>query len=60
MRFRKEYMNIYFVAAALIAAFAFMAISTWSVLGDINDQTSTDLAVDRAVDKCWDEKNLDK
>jgi hypothetical protein len=58
--FKKEYRNIYLVSAILIAAFIFMAVSTWKVFGEVNGQTSADLAVDRAVDKCWDEKNLDQ
>ncbi|WP_345969717.1 MULTISPECIES: hypothetical protein [Sulfurimonas] len=58
--FKKEYMNIYFVTAVLVAAFAFMAISTWDIVGDVNEQTSADLAIDRQVDACWDENNLDE
>ncbi|MBD3801528.1 MAG: hypothetical protein IE886_08860 [Campylobacterales bacterium] len=58
--FKKEYMNIYVVTAALVAAFAFMAISTWDIIGEVNEQTSADLAIDRQVDACWDKNNLDE
>jgi len=58
--FKKEYMNIYLVTAILVAAFAFMAISTWNIVGNVNNQTSADLAIDQEVDKCWADKNLDK
>jgi len=58
MIFKKEYMNIYLVTAILVAAFAFMIISTWDIVGDVNEQTSADLAIDRQVDACWDEKDL--
>jgi len=58
--FKKEYMNIYLVTAILVAAFAFMAISTWNIVGNVNNQTSADLAIDQDVDKCWADKNLDK
>lgn len=60
MLFKKEYMNIYLVTAILVAAFAFMAISTWNIVGNVNNQTSADLAIDQEVDKCWADKNLDK
>lgn len=60
MLFKKEYRNIYLVAAILIAAFAFMAISTWNVFNTISGETSADLAIDRQVDKCWEDNNLDK
>ena len=57
--FKKEYRNIYLVAAILIAAFAFMAISTWDIFNKVSGETSADLAVDRQVDKCWADNNLD-
>jgi hypothetical protein len=60
MIFKKEYRNIYLVAAIIVAAFAFMAISTWDVFTSISGQTSVDLAIDRQVDKCWADNNLDK
>ena len=60
MIFKKEYKNIYLVTAIMVAAFVFMAISTWDVAGSVNNQTSVDLAIDRAVDKCWEDNNLDK
>jgi hypothetical protein len=58
--FKKEYRNIYLVGAIIIAAFIFMAVSTWHIFNDISGQTSADLAIDRAVDKCWEDNNLDK
>ena len=59
MLFKKEYRNIYLVAAILIAAFAFMGISTWDIFNRISGETSADLAIDRQVDKCWEDNNLD-
>ena len=60
MLFKKEYKNIYLVTAILVAAFAFMAISTWDIFNKVSGETSADLAIDRQVDKCWEENNLDK
>jgi len=59
MLFKKEYRNIYLVGAILIAAFAFMAISTWDIFNRVSGETSADLAIDRQVDKCWEDNNLD-
>lgn len=58
MKFKKEYMNIYLVSAMMIAAFAFMAITTLQVFNEVSGQTSADLAIDRAVDQCWEEHGL--
>jgi len=60
MKLNKDYKNIYLVAGIIVAAFAFMAISTWGVLGEVNNETSQDIAIDQAVDKCWEDQNLDK
>ncbi len=60
MLIKKEYMNIYLVSGIMVACFAFMAISTWGVSGNINSETSMDLAIDRAVDKCWEKNHLDE
>jgi hypothetical protein len=60
MLLKKEYMNIYFVTAVLAAAFIFMAVSTWNVVGHVNGQTSVDLAIDHQVDQCWAKHKLDQ
>lgn len=58
MLFKKEYMNIYLVTAIMVAAFAFMVISTWQIFGEVSGQTSADLAIDKQVDECWEENDL--
>jgi len=60
MLFKKKYRNIYLVGAIIIAGFIFMGVSTWQVFSDVSTKTSADLAIDRQVDKCWEENNLDK
>lgn len=58
MLLKKEYMNIYLVSAILVAAFAFMIISTWKIFSDVSNQTSADLAIDRQVDACWEKSTV--
>lgn len=58
--FKKEYMNIYLVTAIIVAAFAFMIISTWQIFGEVSGQTSADIAIDKQVDACWEANKLDK
>lgn len=58
MLFKKEYMNIYLVTAIIVAAFAFMIVSTWKIFGEVSGQTSADIAIDKQVDECWEEKDL--
>lgn len=60
MKFNKQYMNIYLVSAFMIAAFAFMIISTLQVFNEVSGQTSADLAVDRAVDQCWEKHGINE
>lgn len=60
MIFNKKNYNIYLVTAIMVAAFAFMAVSTWQVFNEVNNETSVDLAIDRQVDQCYEkmeEKN---
>jgi TRAP-type C4-dicarboxylate transport system permease small subunit len=58
MLLKKEYMNIYLVSAILIAAFAFMIVSTWKIFSDVSEQTSADLAIDRQLDACWEKNDI--
>lgn len=60
MIFKKEYRNIYLVTAIMVAAFAFMILSTWNIFGKVSGETSVDIAIDKAVDQCWEEQKLDE
>lgn len=57
---KKEYMNIYLVGAVITAAFIFMIVSTWKIFNDVGNQSSVDIAIDKTIDGCWEEKNLDE
>ncbi len=58
MILKKEYMNIYLVTAIIVAAFVFMLVSTWKIVGDVSTQSSMDMAIDRQVDACWEKNEL--
>jgi len=44
--------GMYLVASIITACFLYMIVSTAWVMGDINGQTSRDLAIDRQIDEC--------
>ena len=51
-----QYKNIYLVSAILVACFAFMAVSTFDVMGDISGKTSADIAIEQAKKDCDKQK----
>ncbi len=56
---KKKY-NIYLVSAIIGAGLLYMGISTWYIQKEVMSQTSVDLAIDRAVDQCWDQKKVNE
>ncbi len=60
MTFDKRSYNIYLVTAVIAAGLLFMALSLWHIAGDIDSQSSVDLAIDRMVDECWEKNGLDE
>gem|GEM_PF-1880331 len=59
MRLDKRKYNLYLTAAVIGGALLFMAVSLWKISADVGSSTSADLAIDRMVDRCWEEKGLD-
>lgn len=60
MILNKKYYSIYLVAAIIIAALIFMAVSTWQIFDEVSGQTSADLAIDRQVDACYEKMEKEK
>ena len=56
---KKKY-NIYLVSAIIGAGLLYMGISTWYIQKEVMSQTSVDLAIDRAVDQCWEHKSVNE
>lgn len=60
MQLDKKQRNIYMTTAIIAVGLVFMIITGYYITNGVTGGSSAEMAIDKSVDDCYKEKNLDK
>jgi len=56
----KKQRNIYMTTAIIVIGLVFMIITGYYITSGVSGGSSAEMAIDKSIDDCYREKNLDK